>query len=248
MLGVETIRSGRIARLDQLREGGDYLVEPGRLVFRLVSARGERAGEVLFGADHGHPCGGAASLDLPHDLAAVPVGQHQVDYRQVERALLVEEPHALGDRGRMREHRGVPEDGSEHARQGLPEESVILHDQDVRHCLRFPLSVALAKLAQPSLPDRDVFYENPLPSTRACERGHGEENARWRWGVPRHADVTCSTRNNNMMLLFRTLAATSLPDEGAAWSALKGHWHGRDRFPSVESPDGVDAEGEMRGG
>jgi hypothetical protein len=56
-------------------------------------------GDVQHAAQHRHPRLGVGRLDPPHDLRAVPVGEHEVHYGHVEGPLLVGDPEPVGDGG-----------------------------------------------------------------------------------------------------------------------------------------------------
>src|SRR3712207_6612274 len=124
--------SGRQARedLDYLRQGsalGDRLVRPG----------GQGPGEVRYGAQHAHRRLGPALLHRAHDVRAVPVGEHQVHHRQVERTRLGHQPQGLLDGGGVAEGR-PPEEApgealAERELEGLREEGVVFDYQDERH-------------------------------------------------------------------------------------------------------------------
>jgi hypothetical protein len=138
MLGVLGTRLVRNPH--KLREGGDYLREAGSLRYRFVCPRSESLGEILPGGKHGHRRARTSPLDLPHDRSPVPIGQYQVDHRQIERTVHGDDPQGLSDRGGVGEYREIArllwvvgEDTAEPNRQPLREEDMVVDDQDVRH-------------------------------------------------------------------------------------------------------------------
>ena len=102
VLGTRLIRNPR-----KMREGGDYPREAGSLRYRFVCPRSESLGEILPGGKHGHRRARTSPLDLPHDRSPVPIGQYQVDHRQIERTVHGDDPQGLSDRGGVGEYREI---------------------------------------------------------------------------------------------------------------------------------------------